>query len=57
MWAPGLPLPSGRGKLEQIQFLLGHMSVQTTDRYLGSKQRIHMPRMIELASNNRSLLF
>jgi len=30
---------SGR-ELEQIQFLLGHMSVQTTERYLGCKQRI-----------------
>jgi site-specific recombinase XerD len=28
------------GELEQIQFLLGHVSVQTTDRYLGCKQRI-----------------
>src|SRR5215471_12713838 len=28
------------GELEQIQFLLGHMSVQTTERYLGCKQRI-----------------
>jgi site-specific recombinase XerD len=27
------------GELEQIQFLLGHVSVQTTERYLGSKQR------------------
>ena len=25
---------------EQIQFLLGHVSVQTTERYLGCKQRI-----------------
>jgi hypothetical protein len=25
--------------LEQIQFLLGYVSVQTTERYLGCKQR------------------
>jgi site-specific recombinase XerD len=28
------------GELEQIQFLLGHVSVQTTEKYLGCKQRI-----------------
>ena len=28
------------GELEQIQFLLGHVSVQTTKRYLGCKQRL-----------------
>ncbi|MDR3726525.1 MAG: site-specific integrase [Terracidiphilus sp.] len=27
------------GDLEQIQFLLGHVSVQTTERYLGCTQR------------------
>jgi hypothetical protein len=28
------------GELEQIQFLLGHVSVQTTERYLGCTQQI-----------------
>jgi integrase len=28
------------GELDQIQFLLDHVSVQTTERYLGCKQRI-----------------
>jgi site-specific recombinase XerD len=28
------------GELEQIQFLLGHVSVQTTEQYLGCKQRL-----------------
>jgi site-specific recombinase XerD len=27
------------GELEQIQFLLGHVSVQTTEKYLGCKQK------------------
>jgi integrase len=29
------------GELEQIQFLLGHVSVETTERYLDYKQRFH----------------
>ena len=28
------------GELEQIRFLLGHVSVQTTERYLGCKQKL-----------------
>lgn len=31
------------GELEQIQFLLGHASVQTTERYLGCKQNLREP--------------
>ena len=32
--------PKVSSSLEQIQFLLGHVSIQTTERYLGSKQRL-----------------
>jgi integrase len=34
---------SNGGELEQIQFLLGHASVQTTERYLGRKQNLERP--------------
>jgi integrase len=30
------------GELEQIQFLLGHVSVETTERYIGCKQRLRV---------------
>jgi site-specific recombinase XerD len=33
------------GELEQIQFLLGHASVLTTERYLGCKQNLEEPVM------------
>ena len=48
------------GELEQIQFLLGHVSVQTTERYLGCKRPnatlgansgFDQPSMIALASS------
>jgi len=34
------------GELEQIQFLLGHVSVQTTEHYVGCKQRSRPARTI-----------
>ena len=30
------------GELDQIQFLLGHVSIQTTERHLGCKQKLRI---------------
>ena len=41
------------GELEQIQLLLGHASVQTTERYLGTRQDLIKPAAIQTLSQDR----
>jgi len=40
MWLARVAIAGG--ELDQIQFLLGHMSIQTTERYLGCKQKLRI---------------
>src|SRR5271170_3742243 len=42
---------ASEGELEQIQFLLGHVSVQMTERYLGCKKRIRSAVNDRIESN------
>jgi len=40
-WTEASGIKDG-GELDQIQFLLGHVSIQTTEQYLGCKQKLRV---------------
>ena len=39
------------GELDQIHFLLGHVSIQTAERYLGCKQKLRIAVNDEIVSS------
>jgi site-specific recombinase XerD len=44
--APAKLCRKAGGDLEQIQMLLGHSSIQTRERYLGTEQNLNTPSMM-----------
>jgi integrase len=41
------------GDLEQVKFLLGHSSIQTTEHYLGSEQLLRCTKITEFQKQDR----
>ena len=37
------------GELDQIQFLLGHVSIQTTEQYWGCKQKLRCSQLCDIS--------